>query len=327
MINNQLLEIRDLSMGFVERKRMIPILDNININVKQNEIVAIVGESGCGKSVTALSVMRLLKTPPARYTGGAIFFKEIDLMRVEEKRLRAIRGNQISMIFQDPLTCLNPVLTVGDQIGEVFRLHDRLTRKEISEKSIELLHRVKIPSPESRLKNYPAQFSGGMRQRIMIGMAIACNPKLLIADEPTTALDVTIQAQILDLLKDIQTEFGMSIMLITHDLGIVAEVADRVAVMYAGQIVEQANTVDLFQNPLHPYTKGLLVSLPTIKQKGEKLHTIKGNVLSLRDTPIGCRFRIRCPYAMPRCKDEEPPTYFVTKTRSCKCFLEKSGLE
>lgn len=316
-----LLEIRDLSMGFVNRNGIVPVLDRVNVKVKKNEVIAIVGESGCGKSVTALSVMRLLKSPPARYTGGSILLNGEDLLHTDESKLRNIRGNRISMIFQEPLTSLNPVLTIGDQIGEVFSLHEKLTRKEIRKKSIEILRKVKIPSPESRLRSFPGQFSGGMRQRIMIAMAIACNPELLIADEPTTALDVTIQAQILELLLRIRENSDMSIMLITHDLGVVAEFAERIVVMYAGQVIEEANTKELFTNPLHPYTKGLLASLPRMNMKGGKLHTIEGSVPSLSNMPVGCRFNIRCPYSMPQCTEREPNVYSVTEMHYCKCHL------
>ncbi len=257
MQKQEILQIKDLSMGFESRSGVTPILDHVNLTVHKNEIVAIVGESGCGKSVTAKSVMRLLPSPPAKYTGGEILFHGEDLLKMDEKRLRSIRGDRISMIFQEPLTSLNPVLTIGDQIGEAFRLHRKgMSKAEIREATIELLKKVRIPAPETRLKNYPGQFSGGMRQRIMIAMAIACNPELLIADEPTTALDVTIQAQILNLIKQINADTQMSCILITHDLGVVAEFAKRILVMYAGQPIEQAETVELFKRPLHPYTKG-----------------------------------------------------------------------
>lgn len=316
-----MLEIRDLSLGFGEKKNVHAILDHVNFSVAENEIVAIVGESGCGKSITAMSVMRLLRTPPAQYLGGEILFRGEDILKMEPRRLRKIRGNQISMIFQEPLTSLNPVLTIGDQLGEVIKLHGNYSKAEIRERCIELLNKVRIPSPETRLKNYPGQFSGGMRQRIMIAMAIACNPELLIADEPTTALDVTIQAQILELLKDLQKEFKMSIMLITHDLGVVAEFAQRVIVMYAGQVIEEAPVLELFSAPRHPYTVGLLNSLPKMDRPDEPLTTIEGSVPSAKNMPKGCRFHTRCPYAMPYCRDVRPELTEIAPGHVCRCHL------
>ena len=317
--NDMLLEIQDLSLGFGTKQNVTPILDKVSFSVARNEIVAVVGESGCGKSVTAMSVMRLLRTPPACYLGGRITFCENDLLTMPPKELRKIRGDRISMIFQEPLTSLNPVLTIGDQIGEVLTLHGKYTRKQLREKCIELLDKVRIPSPAARLKNYPGQFSGGMRQRIMIAMAVACEPELLIADEPTTALDVTIQAQILKLMKRLQENNKMSIMLITHDLGVVAEFAQRVVVMYAGQVVETANTLELFQNPIHPYTQGLLRSLPGLHETGKILRTIEGSVPGAGSMPAGCRFQPRCDQAMPCCAESEPPTVQLSNHRSCKC--------
>ncbi len=308
-------------MGFGAKDRVTPILDKVSYSVGQNEILAVVGESGCGKSVTAMSIMRLLRTPPAQYLGGEILFHGEDMLTMEPKALRNIRGNKISMIFQEPLTSLNPVLTIGAQVGEALSLHGNFSREEIRRKSIELLEQVRIPSAEKRLKSYPGQFSGGMRQRIMIAMAIACRPELLIADEPTTALDVTSQAQILKLLKQLQAEEKMSIILITHDLGVVAEFAQRVVVMYAGQIVEGAPTRELFKNPLHPYTQGLLNSLPKLgPAAGRELTTIEGSVPSARNMPKGCRFNPRCPHAMPICAQQEPPMVSFAG-RQCKCHL------
>lgn len=325
MQNDKLLEIRDLSLGFTSRNGdVLPILNNVNLAINKNEIVAVVGESGCGKSVTAKSVMRLLKTPPAQYMGGQILFDNQDLLSLDEKLMRSIRGNQISMIFQEPLTSLNPVLTIGDQVGEAISLHEKLSKVEVKEKTIEILKKVKIPSPEKRLKNYPGQFSGGMRQRIMIAIAISCQPQLLIADEPTTALDVTIQAQILALMKQVQKDHQMSIMLITHDLGVVAEFSERVVVMYAGQIVEGAETKELFKNPQHPYTIGLLKSLPKMKGDADKLETIEGSVPTLKNMPTGCRFNPRCPYKMQECDDIEPKVYDVAEYHTCKCHLMKN---
>jgi peptide/nickel transport system ATP-binding protein/oligopeptide transport system ATP-binding protein len=315
-----ILEIKNLSLGFGRKTQVTPILDKVSFSIKKNEILAVVGESGCGKSVTAMSIMRLLRTPPAQYLGGSILFHDDNLLSMPAKQLRKIRGNKISMIFQEPLTSLNPVLTIGDQVGEALSLHNKMTASEIREESIKLLKAVRIPSPESRLKNYPGQYSGGMRQRIMIAMAIACHPELLIADEPTTALDVTIQAQILKLLKQLQKESGMSIILITHDLGVVAEFAERVVVMYAGQILEIASTKELFSQPLHPYTRGLLDSLPKLNSTKDRLKTIEGSVPGARNMPKGCRFHLRCPERMPICSDIEPEMTCING-HLCKCHL------
>lgn len=328
MQKQEILQIKDLSMGFESRSGVTPSLDHVNLTVHKNEIVAIVGESGCGKSVTAKSVMRLLPSPPAKYTGGEILFHGEDLLKMDEKRLRSIRGDSISMIFQEPLTSLNPVLTIGDQIGETFRLHRKgMSKAEIREATIELLKKVRIPAPETRLKNYPGQFSGGMRQRIMIAMAIACNPELLIADEPTTALDVTIQAQILNLIKQINADTQMSCILITHDLGVVAEFAKRILVMYAGQPIEQAETVELFKRPLHPYTKGLLASLPKMDEPSDRLHTIPGSVPSPKDMPKGCRFCARCSYAQPICAEKGPEMREIRPGHTCKCHFAEQQME
>jgi oligopeptide/dipeptide ABC transporter ATP-binding protein len=319
--NEEILRIKDLSMGFENRNGVTPILDRVNLSVHKNEIVAIVGESGCGKSVTAMSIMRLLKTPPAKYLEGEILFHGEDLLKASERRLRSIRGDRISMIFQEPLTSLNPVLTIEDQIGEVFRLHSNMNKNQIREATIELLNKVRIPAPEARLRNYPGQFSGGMRQRIMIAMAIACNPELLIADEPTTALDVTIQAQILKLIKQINQDSDMACILITHDLGVVAEFAQRVVVMYAGQPIEETWTTQLFTNPRHPYTRGLLASLPKMNDSADRLSTISGSVPSPKNMPKGCRFNTRCPYAQDLCKEEEPLMRTLSEGHICKCHF------
>jgi len=281
-----ILEIKGLSLGFGTKKQVTPILDKVSFSVARNEILAVVGESGCGKSVTAMSIMRLLKTPPAQYMGGSILFHGQNLLALPAKQLRQIRGNKISMIFQEPLTSLNPVMTIGDQVAEAISLHTNLNKAEIETRTIELLRSVRIPAPESRLKNYPGQYSGGMRQRIMIAMAIACHPEILIADEPTTALDVTIQAQILKLLKTLQRE--------------------------------------TFSKPLHPYTQGLLESLPKVNPTGNKLTTIEGSVPSPRNMPKGCRFNPRCPHVMPICVETEPNMVSVNG-RLCKCYLVKNS--
>ncbi len=324
MEKETILEVKDLCMGFSSHSGITPILDHVNLTLNKNEILAIVGESGCGKSVTAKSIMRLLRTPPAVYTGGEILFHGEDVLIMKEKQLCKMRGDKISMIFQEPLTSLNPVLTIEDQIGEVFRIHRKMSKEEMRAAMIDLLNKVKIPAAESRLKNYPGQFSGGMRQRIMIAMAIACNPEILIADEPTTALDVTIQAQILSLIKQINKDSDMACILITHDLGVVAEFAQRILVMYAGQPIEQAETVELFTHPMHPYTRGLLASLPKLNDKKSKLYNIKGNVPSPKDMPKGCRFNTRCPYATQRCMDEEPETREIVPGHIVKCHFAET---
>ena len=302
-----LLELRDLRTYFHAEEGVARAVDGVNYKIHSGETLGVVGESGCGKSVTALSVLRLVPSPAGRIEGGSILFRGEDLVSASEARMRAIRGNEISMIFQEPMTALNPVFTVGNQIMETVRLHEGLDRDAARERAIEMLTRVGIPSPERRVDEYPHQLSGGMRQRVMIAMAMACGPALLIADEPTTALDVTIQAQILELMRELQEREGMSILLITHDLGVVAETAHHVAVMYAGKIVEYAEVDELFAAPRHPYTIGLFRSLPDLAAPGERLTTIAGIVPSAFRFPSGCRYRTRCPLASPICAAEEPP--------------------
>jgi peptide/nickel transport system ATP-binding protein len=299
------LEIRDLVTEFRTEHGMVRAVDGLSFAVPAKSTLGVVGESGSGKSVTALSVMRLVASPPGRIAAGKILYAGKDLLELPEPQMRQIRGNRIAMIFQEPMTSLNPVFTVGDQVGEAVRLHQKKSRREARTIAIEMFRLVGIPSPEDRVDNYPHQMSGGMRQRVMIAMALACKPDLLIADEPTTALDVTIQAQILDLLRSLQKEMGMSILLITHDLGVVAETCDEVVVMYAGRIVEQATTTTLFAGPRHHYTAGLLRSVPTGAERG-RLEEIKGMVPSLWELPKGCKFVDRCPAAQQRCRDEEP---------------------
>ena len=317
-----LLEVRDLSLGFGANLSVPPVLDRVNLALHENETVVLLGESGCGKSVAAMSIMRLLRTPPAQYLGGSIRFRDTEMLTADERTLRSIRGNKMSMIFQEPMTSLNPVLTVEDQVGEVLRLHSGLNKTQIRQRIIDLLDQVRIPSAEKRLRNYPFQFSGGMRQRIMIAMAMACDPDILIADEPTTALDVTIQAQIIRLLKEMQEKKRMTVLLITHDLGVVAEFAQRTVVMYAGQVVETAKVRDLFKHPSHPYTIGLLQSLPSVKGETERLYTIKGSVPPAYSMPKGCRFHPRCPYAQPQCAEIEPPVQQIAPGHTIKCHLK-----
>jgi oligopeptide/dipeptide ABC transporter ATP-binding protein len=301
------LEIKDLTVSFSSEGRRVEVVSGVSISVPEGKIVGVVGESGCGKTVTALSVMRLIPEPPGRIEGGEIIFDGADILRSSDRDMRALRGNRISMIFQEPISSLNPVFTVGDQIGEALRTHLRITKKEEKERVIELLRLVGIPAPEKRIKNYPHELSGGMSQRVMIAMALACSPEVLIADEPTTALDVTIQAGILELIDELRVKMGMAVLLITHDLGIIAEVADSVYVMYAGKVVERAATRELFKNPKHPYTVGLLNSIPDLRESKEKLDAIPGVVPSPGSFPPGCRFQDRCPLVIDKCRREEPP--------------------
>lgn len=306
-MSKKLVEVRDLKTHFFTSDGVVPAVDGISFHINQGESLAIVGESGCGKSVTSLSVMRLIPWPPGKIVEGDILFDGESLLEKTDRQMQNIRGNDISMIFQEPMTSLNPVYTVGFQISEAIQLHQGQTAQQSMERAIEMLRLVGIPLPERRVHEYPHQLSGGMRQRVMIAMALACNPRLLIADEPTTALDVTIQAQILELMRKLKTEMGMAIMLITHDLGVVAEMAERVVVMYAGKIVEEADVVTLFKNPMHPYTEGLMRSIPRLdSDKKEKLHVIKGVVPNLTNMPEGCRFSPRCPYSMDICLKQEP---------------------
>jgi oligopeptide/dipeptide ABC transporter ATP-binding protein len=309
----RILEIDNLQTHFFTPGGVVRAVDGVSYVVKSGETLGVVGESGCGKSVTALSVLRLVADPPGRIVGGSIRFDGIDLLALSEAEMRAIRGNDISMIFQEPMTSLNPLMTIGRQIGEAIVLHQGLSWREAMPEAAEMLRRVHIPEPEHRLHAYPHQLSGGMRQRAMIAMALSCNPRLLIADEPTTALDVTIQAQILDLMREIQDTLGTAIMLITHDMGVVAENADRVVVMYAGRKVEEATADELFDNPGHPYTRGLLGSLPNLEvaarrnARRARLNEIKGMVPSLANLPEGCSFAPRCRFATDECRAAYPP--------------------
>ena len=302
-----LLEVQDLKTYFKTKAGRVRAVDGVSFAIKPGEKVAIVGESGCGKSVTALSIMRLVAQPPGEYAGGSILFEDQDLLDVPESAMRKVRGGRIGMIFQDPMTCLNPTMTVGKQIAEGLRIHLKLSESEARKRAMSLLDQVGIPAVSERIDSYPHQFSGGMRQRVMIAISLACNPKLLIADEPTTALDLTVQAQILELISSVCSEFGTALILITHDLGVVAGVADRVVVMYAGKVVEEGSTDDLFANPCHPYTIGLLASVPRLDEKRHtELKTIEGAPPDMVKPPTGCPFMPRCFFARSTCRTLPP---------------------
>jgi peptide/nickel transport system ATP-binding protein len=321
-----LLEIEGMRTWFYTREGVVRAVDGVSFHIDPGETLAVVGESGCGKSVTALSILRLLPSPPARIVEGAIRFEGTDLLALDDAAMRDIRGNRIAMIFQEPMTSLNPVLTVGRQIAESLIRHQGMTDDQAHARAVEMLRLVNIAEPERRAREYPHQLSGGMRQRVMIAMALACNPKLLIADEPTTALDVTIQAQILDLMRELKSKVGAAIMLITHDLGVVAEMAERVVVMYAGRKVEEAPVEEIFARPLHPYTKGLLGSMPLLgaslaDDAPQRLNEITGVVPSLREAIPGCAFAPRCSHATERCRSEAPTLQLKRERHSVACFL------
>ena len=322
-----LLTVTDLVTQFDTEDGKVTAVDGVSFDVMPGETLGIVGESGSGKSVTALSVIRLIQTPPGKIANGKVIFKGRDLLSVPDNEMRGIRGNEISMIFQEPMTSLNPLFTVGDQIMEAILLHQDRDKRRARARAVEMLRKVGIPSPERRVDQYPHQMSGGMRQRVMIAMALACNPSLLIADEPTTALDVTIQAQILDLIGKLKDDTGASVMLITHDLGVIAETADRVAVMYAGQIVETGDVDAIFDRPMHPYTSGLLHSIPRLNEDRDRLHSIEGVVPSPFDMPMGCRFAPRCPLADARCTGagEAPMLGSIEPGHEVRCI--KAGME
>jgi len=319
-----LLEVKNLSTHFPTRAGLVRAVDGVSFYVDRGELLGLVGESGCGKSITALSVMRLI-APPGKIVAGEVLFEGKDLLKLSDAEMRQMRGDDIAMVFQDPMTSLNPVYTVGEQIAEALRLHRKLSRQQARQATIEAMREVAIPDPVRRIDDYPHQLSGGMRQRIMIAMALACNPKLLIADEPTTALDVTIQAQILELLDDLRKQRDLAVLLITHDLGVVAEVADRVAVMYTGRIVEESPVDELFARPKHPYTEGLLRSVPKLTSehviKHERLETIEGTVPRATELPPGCHFAPRCSHRMPRCTEGEIPLYNLEGGVSVRCVL------
>ena len=319
-----LLEVNNLHTHFQTRAGLVRAVDGVSFSLDRGELLGLVGESGCGKSITALSIMRLI-APPGKIVSGEITFDGKNLLRLSDAEMRQIRGDDIAMIFQDPMTSLNPVYTVGEQIAEALRLHRKLSRKAARDAAIQAMREVAIPDPTRRVDDYPHQLSGGMRQRVMIAMALACDPKLLIADEPTTALDVTIQAQILELLNELRTTRELAVLLITHDLGVVAEVADRVAVMYTGRIVEESPVNELFARPKHPYTEGLLRSVPKLTAddvaKKTRLETIEGVVPNPTQLPPGCHFAPRCPYRLPRCTEEEIPLYQLAGEVQVRCVL------
>jgi oligopeptide/dipeptide ABC transporter ATP-binding protein len=322
---SSLLEINNLSTFFYIEEGVVQSVRNVDLKIKRGETLALVGESGCGKSVTALSVLRLVPTPPGKFENGNILFDGQDIFSKTEKQMEQLRGNDISMIFQEPMTSLNPIFTIGDQIAESIILHQKKTKEEAREIALELLRKVAIPSPERRIDQYPHELSGGMKQRVMIAMAIACEPALLIADEPTTALDVTIEAQILELMDQLRRDTNMAILLITHNLGIVAQYADRVAVMYSGKIVEEAPVEVLFESPAHPYTRGLLNSLPH-GELGEALESIPGTVPNPVSLPGGCAFHPRCRDAMPECSEEIPPNYETEQSQQqVACWLYRDS--
>ena len=316
-----LLRVHDLRTYFHVGGAVARAVDGVSFDIRAGETVGMVGESGCGKSVTALSLLRLVDPPGRIESGSRIEFEGRDLLTLDEEGIRQIRGNRIAMVFQEPMTALNPVFTIGDQVAEVARVHSNASRKAAWERAIEMLNLVGIPDPRDRAKSYPHQLSGGMRQRVLIAMALVMNPSLLIADEPTTALDVTIQAQILELIGDLQQRLGLAVLLITHDLGVVAEVTSRVLVMYGGQIVERAPVRELFRDPRHPYTRGLLEAMPRLGRQRDRLAVIPGTVPPPTRWPSGCRFRDRCPFAWHRCVDEAPPEYPVAAEHSARCHL------
>lgn len=324
-MSKRLLHIEELQTHFFTDEGEVPAVDHVSFHVDKGEIVGIVGESGCGKSVTSLSIMDLIPAPPGKIVGGAIHFKEHNLVNLREKAMRNIRGNEIAMIFQEPMTSLDPLFTIGNQMRESLQLHQKISKKQANNKAIELLQLVGLPRAADVLHEYPHQLSGGMRQRVMIAMAMSCEPDLLIADEPTTALDVTIQAQILELMRQLNEDKQTAILLITHDLGVVAEMCDRVIVMYAGQVVEQGTVREVLKHPTHPYTKGLIKSIPRMEEKNQSLYSIKGTVPRLKKGQIGCRFAPRCEFAFDRCFAENPTLYELPNERVSRCFLQDTS--
>jgi len=318
-----LLEVRDLSVHFFAEEGVVRAVENVDLKVEPGEVLGLVGESGCGKSVTGLTLLRLIPIPPGKVVSGEILFDGKKLLELNEKKMEKVRGNDISMVFQEPMTSLNPVFTIGDQIMEAIMLHQGLHKSAARRRAIEMLDRVRIADPEKRIDSYPHQLSGGMRQRAMIAMALSCQPKLLIADEPTTALDVTIQAQVLQLLREIQKEMGMAVILITHDLGVVSEIASKLAVMYAGRIFEYGPIETVFRKMRNPYTFGLMNSIPQLTEKRDRLNTIPGQVPDPMNLPVGCKFHPRCFLMIEDCKKEEPPLFQVNGEHFSRCIRWK----
>lgn len=323
MSGESVLEVKNLRTSFFSDGGEVAAVDDIDFYINKGEILGVVGESGCGKSVTSLSIMGLVPSPPGKIVGGEILYKGEDLTKASEKRMRQIRGNDITMIFQEPMTSLNPLFTIGNQIMETIRLHNKWNKQQVKERAIEILQMVGLPRAQELLNEYPHQLSGGMRQRVMIAMAMVCNPQLLIADEPTTALDVTIQAQILKLMKKLNQEYQTAIMMITHDLGVVAEVCQRIVVMYAGKVVEEGDIATIYKNPKHPYTVGLIKSVPDMRKKVDRLYSIPGNVPKPGSIKEGCRFAARCEHAFDRCFTETPELYQTGEGQKVRCFLHE----
>ncbi len=320
-MEKKLLEVKNLKTYFYSDRGIVKAADDVSFYVNEGETLGIVGESGCGKSITCMSLVRLVETPPGKYVGGEIIFDGEDMLKVSDERIREIRGNDISFIFQEPMTSLNPIFKIGKQISETMMLHRGMSKKEAHKESIKMLDLVKIPNPERVVDEYPFSLSGGMRQRAMIAMALACEPKLLIADEPTTALDVTIQAQVLDLMNELKKDINASIIFITHDLGVIAEMSDRVMVMYAGKVVEVADTETIFKNPKHPYTKGLISSKPDMTTTSSRLNVIPGNVPDLNNLPTGCPFNPRCSHATDECRNKFPDEIILEGEHRIACYL------
>ncbi|HEV7717424.1 MAG TPA: ABC transporter ATP-binding protein [Arsenicitalea sp.] len=325
-MSEPLLKIRDLTVEFGPRGNPLRAVDHIDLEIPAKGCLGLVGESGSGKSMTSLAILRLIPEPPGRITSGSIEFDGVDLLKLPRDKMPDIRGREIAMIFQEPMSSLNPVMSIGNQIGEVLYLHEKLSRHERRERVLDALAQVGIPAPHERIDSYPNQFSGGMRQRVMIAMALACNPKLLIADEPTTALDVTVQAQVLDLIRKLRETRDMAVLLISHDLGVIAEVADVVAVMYAGKVIETGTVLELFDRPAHPYTRALLASIPRLDDERERLVQIKGNVPSAAMRHPGCKFAARCPLRQPVCIEKAPPMFDFGGTQKAACWVTSGAL-